>query len=297
MACGQRVKPCRPPSAVDHLRARGGATGGRCCRGRPWRRCEATSSGSSVFTLPWVPTGMKIGVSTSPCARRHEPGACVPRGREGAKGETLGAAGHGEGSRARSRSMASPYEKKRYSASTAARYADEDRARCRRRRTDHRQEGRPRQVEIGEQPVDHAGTSSPAGPAGASRRWSRRRRGRVAPGSAALSSARTTVVPTAIDRRCHVRGPRSMASGRGPRHAVHFSPCMGCSSRSSTVTGWKVPRPDVQGHGGHLAAAHRQPAEQRTGQVQTGGGRGDGAIDPGEDRLVALRVALHRARA
>ena len=37
-----------------------------------------SSSGCRVFTDPWVPTGMKIGVSTVPCGRMSVPARADP---------------------------------------------------------------------------------------------------------------------------------------------------------------------------------------------------------------------------
>ena len=37
-----------------------------------------TSSGSSVFTVPFVPTGMNAGVRISPCAVRMTPARAAP---------------------------------------------------------------------------------------------------------------------------------------------------------------------------------------------------------------------------
>ena len=56
------------------------------------------------------------------------------------------------------------------------------------------------------------------------------------------------------------------------------------------MTGWKVPRPTWR-----VTLAISQPRtasapEQRRGEVQARRGRGDGAVDAGEDGLVAVRV-------
>ena len=66
IACGQRVKACRPPRAAI------ASAPGRSIRWYVLPRTirapvDATSPGASVLTLPCVPTGMKVGVSTGPC--------------------------------------------------------------------------------------------------------------------------------------------------------------------------------------------------------------------------------------
>ena len=52
----------------DHVLARAGSAGGRCCRARSARRCRSSSPASCALTVALVPTGMKAGVSIGPCA-------------------------------------------------------------------------------------------------------------------------------------------------------------------------------------------------------------------------------------
>ena len=62
----------------DQLLARAGNGGGTCCRARSRRRARAARPGSTDFTVAFVPTGMKAGVRTSPCAVRSTPARAAP---------------------------------------------------------------------------------------------------------------------------------------------------------------------------------------------------------------------------
>ena len=90
----------RPVPAGEAVEARRGsrrarrpaaASGGRCSRAGCARRSRARSRCSTAFTAAAVPTGMKTGVSTSPCgvvqaARAGAPVARVDREREAGHG-------------------------------------------------------------------------------------------------------------------------------------------------------------------------------------------------------------------
>ena len=65
--------------------------------------------------------------------------------------------------------------------------------------------------------------------------------GRNSPSCIALSSARTTVVPTATTLPPAWRVRRTWATSSAP--TLSHSLCMRCSRTSSTRTGWKVPAP------------------------------------------------------
>ena len=62
----------------DHVPRQGGARDGRCFRGRSWRRLRRPRRVKGVFTVAWVPTGMKVGVSTSPCGVVRTPVRALP---------------------------------------------------------------------------------------------------------------------------------------------------------------------------------------------------------------------------
>ena len=92
IACGQRVNACSPPSA-----AMASAPG----RSNRWYVLPRTMrapvdghlAGVSVLTLPCVPTGMNVGVSTGPCGVSSTARRALAVAREDAEREARRAAG------------------------------------------------------------------------------------------------------------------------------------------------------------------------------------------------------------
>ncbi len=89
---------------------------------------------------------------------------------------------------------------------------------------------------------------------------------RSAPASAADSSARSVVVPTATMRppAARVRAIASTVAGGTSNHSL----CMRCAAMSATRTGWKVPAPTCSVTLAVSDAALAQRVEQRVVEVQ-----------------------------
>src|SRR5690606_12855953 len=115
--------------------------------------------------------------------------------------------------------------------------------------------------------------------------------GRSSPPALALSSARTTVVPTATTRPPASRTRRTCATSAGPT-LIH-SLCMACWRRSSLRTGWKVPAPTCRVTW-PKSTPRAQRVQQRIVEMQPGGGRGDRSGLAREHGLVALDVVAPR---
>ena len=112
------------------------------------------------------------------------------------------------------------------------------------------------------------------------------------PPAAADSSARATVVPTAITRPPAARHFATAATSSA--ETSKRSACITCSEMSSTRSGWKVPAPDMQGDLRARDAQRVDARHQLRIEMQAGRGCGDRAGNAGEDALVALDVGLIR---
>ena len=104
----------------------------------------------------------------------------------------------------------------------------------------------------------------------------------------ALSSARTTVVPTAITRPPRGARARDLLDQR--RADVEPLAVHHVLARSSTRTGWNVPAPTCRVTWPNSHAARAQRLQQRLVEMQAGGRRGDRAELAREHGLVALVV-------
>ncbi len=281
IACGHRVKPWRPPSPATALGAGPQPQVVRVAEhdARARRRDLARRERLHAALRADGHERRRLDV---PVRRREHGAPRVSVARDDAERE----AGASAGSSALSRAASRRRRRRSGSArSTATRYAVERRARRRRRRRRARasvEQGRWKFV------------SSPSTTRQAYPGWMRSRvspleagRGPARCGSAALSRARTVVVPTATTGapRARARAIASAAAGV----TTYRSACIGWSSRSCTCTGWNVPSPTCSVIVA-ISQPRREPIEQRLRQVQPRGRRGDGAVVPRVDGLVALRV-------
>ena len=71
-------EPVQAAQPRDALGARAAASGGRCCPARSRRRSRRPTAAVIALTVPPVPTGMKAGVSTVPCAVVMRPRRAAP---------------------------------------------------------------------------------------------------------------------------------------------------------------------------------------------------------------------------
>ncbi len=153
-----------------------------------------------------------------------------------------------------------------------------------RHRTDQHQQRGFRQVEIGDQAVDHPELVAriDENPAVAGDRAC------SAPPAAAVSRLRTAVVPTAITRppRPRVRRTASQTAAETSR----YSACIWCSSMSSQRTGWNVPAPTCSVTSARSTPRRSMASSSRLFKMQARRRRRDGAGLTGIHGLVALAV-------
>ena len=213
----------------DRARRRAAASGDRCCRARCRRRCRAPLPACSPFTVACVPTGMKAGVRISPCGV-VDLAARAPRRRSRA------------GGRRRRRSCRPRSEQQAGIAIGIEPIARRDRMRVGALHRvepaegrDQHEQRRARQMEIGQQHVDRpeaiARRDEDRGVAGERPECCR-------PSSAALSSSRSAVVPTATMRPPLARAALSASavSARRPRRIRHASCARRCRRPSPAGT-------------------------------------------------------------
>ena len=115
--------------------------------------------------------------------------------------------------------------------------------------------------------------------------------GRMMPSSsAALSSRRRLVVPTAINRPPAARAAfsRSAVAASIRPHSA----CILCSSMSSALTGRKVPAPTCRVSVSRPIPRAFERFEQPLGEMQRGGRRGDRAFLAREHRLIIGAIRL-----